>query len=407
MKKSPLAPKKFPVLPPIGGVRLAAVECGMKYKNRDDLMLAVMDDDATVAGVLTQSAVVGAPVEWCRRGLSLSQSPRALIVNAGNSNVATGAVGRRHVRDTCEAVAAALGCATEQVFVASTGVIGEPLAVHKIIDAVPKLTAQLRDDAWQKAARAIGTTDTFPKVATAQASINGCAVTVNGIAKGSGMIEPNMATMLAFVFTDAKIPRAILQALLTDAVASTFNAISVDGDTSTSDTCLLFASAAACNVASDSVGDYDDFRRALLAVMTELAVQVVRDGEGAEKLITIDVCGGEDDADAKLVAKSIANSPLVKTAIAGGDANWGRIMMAIGKAGARVDAECVAIKIGGIAVAENGVRVDEYDETKIAQHLSGREIFISVDLGLANGNARVWTCDLTHGYIKINADYRT
>ena len=406
MKKSPLAPKKFPVLPPIGGVRLAAVETGMKYKNRDDLMLAVMDD-GVVAGVLTQSAVVGAPVEWCRQRLSDQSAPRALIVNAGNSNVATGEVGRRHVRDTCEAVAAALGCDPEQVFVASTGVIGEPLAVHKIIDAVPKLTAKLRDDAWQKAARAIGTTDTFAKVATAQATINGCAITVNGIAKGSGMIEPNMATMLAFVFTDANIPRAILQALLADAVAPTFNAISVDGDTSTSDTCLLFASAAACNVASKSVDDYNDFRRALLAVMTALAVQVVRDGEGAEKLITIDVCGGEDDADAKRVAKSIANSPLVKTAIAGGDANWGRIMMAIGKAGARVDAECVAIKIGGIAVAENGVRVDEYDETKIAQHLSGREIFISVDLGLANGNARVWTCDLTHGYIKINADYRT
>ena len=406
MKKSPLTPKKIPVLPSIAGVRLAAVETGMKYKNRDDLMLAVMDD-GTVAGVLTQSAVVGAPVEWCRQRLSDQSSPRALIVNAGNSNVATGEVGRRHVRDTCEAVAAALGCVTEQVFVASTGVIGEPLAVHKIIDAVPKLTAQLRDDAWQKAARAIGTTDTFAKVATAQASINGCAVTLNGIAKGSGMIEPNMATMLAFVFTDAKIPRAILQALLAGAVAPTFNAISVDGDTSTSDTCLLFASAAAKNVASDSVDDYGDFRRALLAVLTELAVQVVRDGEGAEKLITIDVCGGEDDADAKLVAKSIANSPLVKTAIAGGDANWGRIMMAIGKAGARVDAARVTIKIGGIAVAENGMRVDDYDETKIAQHLNGREIFVSVNLGLADGNARVWTCDLTHGYIKINADYRT
>ena len=407
-KKSPLAPGTFPALPPIAGVRLAAVESGARYRGRDDLMLAVLDEGATVAGVLTQSATAGAPVRWCRRRLQ-SGTARALLVNAGNANTCTGEIGERHVRETCEAVAAALGCRADEVLAASTGVIGEPLPVDKIIAAVPQLAASLCAEPWARAAAAIGTTDTFPKGATARATISGTPVTLNGFAKGSGMIEPDMATLLVFLFTDAAIPRPALQEMLETANQSSFNAITVDGDTSTSDTCLLFATGRVASSATTQADDaiYDDFRRALSEVMIDLAVQVVRDGEGAQKLITVEVRGAEDDHAAKGVAKAIANSPLVKTAIAGEDANWGRIAMAVGKSGERVDPARLAIAIGGIPVAAAGQRVDDYDEAPLNRHLKGREIRIEVDLGLAEGRARVWTCDLTHGYISINADYRS
>lgn len=412
IKKSPLAPAFFPALPCIDGVRLASVESGDKYQERDDLMLAVVDEGASVAGLLTQSAFVGAPVEWCRRQLSeplSSHAPRGLIVNAGNANTATGEAGRRHVLDICQAAATLIACRPEQILAASTGVIGEPLAVDKIIAAVPQLVSSLSASHWAQSAAAICTTDTYPKGATASAMIAGKKVIINGFAKGSGMIEPNMATMLAFLFTDAAIPRSVLQLLLVDSNEQSFNAISVDGDASTSDTCLLFATGKAGNSPPTHADDpiLVDFRRALESVMTDLAVQVVRDGEGAQKLITVEVRGAENYDAAKTVAKSIANSPLVKTAIAGGDANWGRIIMAVGKSGARLKADALAIAIGGTPVAAHGRRVDDYDEAILNRHLAGKEIHLAVDLGVADGSARIWTCDLTCDYIRINADYRS
>ncbi len=412
-KKSPLAPTAFPALSPIAGVRLAATESGVKYRGRDDLMLAVVEPGATVAGVLTRSATAGAPVAWCRRQLAEQpvQPARALIVNAGNANVFTGEAGARHVLETCGAVGAALDCRPEQVLAASTGVIGEPLAVDKIVGAVPRLAASLCAEAaaWERCAAAILTTDTFAKGATARAQIGGRTVTINGFAKGSGMIEPDMATMLAFLFTDAAIARPALRALLVAATDKTFNAITVDGDASTSDTCLVFATGRAGNPVAEDAGApaLDDFRGALERVMESLALQVVRDGEGAQKLITVEVRGAEDRRAARIIAKSIANSPLVKTAIAGEDANWGRIVMAIGKSGQRVDPARIGIAIGGTPVAENGRRIDGLDEAPLTRHLRGREILIGVELGLGQGRARVWTCDLTRGYIDINADYRT
>ena len=410
MKKSPLAPNAFPALPPVDGVKLATCETGVKYHGRDDLMLAVVDEGATAAGVFTRSSIVGAPVTWCRRLLADEEvRARALIVNAGNANTCTGEVGDRAVRETCRAVAAALDCRPEQVLAASTGVIGEPLPVEKIVNAVPRLASSLSAGSWARAAVAIGTTDTFAKGATARAVISGAPVTINGIAKGSGMIEPDMATLLAFLFTDAAIPRPLLQSLLAAAADKSFNAITVDGDASTSDTCILFATGRAANSPPEHADApaLDDFKGALEKVMVDLALQVIRDGEGAQKLITVEVRGAEDHRAAKTVAKSIANSPLVKTAIAGADANWGRIAMAVGKSGARVDPARLAIAIGGTPVVAQGRRVDGFDEAPLARHLKGREILIEVDLGLADGCTRVWTCDLTHGYIEINADYRS
>ncbi len=441
MKKSPLA-VEFPAMPSIDGVRLATAATAAKYRGRDDVLLVALALGTVAAGVLTQSGIVGAPVQWCRRQFARyaaadrsagngiennvdnpvdnpgevadnasAESPRALLVNAGHANVFTGAAGARHVLECCQAAAAALSCRAEQVLAASTGVIGEPLAVDKIIAAVPQLAAGLASssDIWQAAAAAITTTDTFAKGATAQAMLGGRRVTINGIAKGSGMIEPNMATMLAFMFTDAALPRPILQALLAAAVENSFNAITVDGDASTSDACLLFATGAAGKVLQAAAEDaaLDDFRRALGQVAGDLAQQIVRDGEGAQKFITVEVRGAQSDAAAKIIAKSIANSPLVKTAMAGADANWGRIVMAIGKCGQRVDAAKLAIAIGGIVVTEGGRRRDDYAEGPLAAHLKGAEITIQADLRLGCGQARVWTCDLTHGYIDINADYRS
>ena len=408
MNKSPLAPRQFPLLPEIAGVRLAATATAIKYRDRDDLMLAGFASGTTVAGVLTQSSTASAPVLLCRDHLQ-SGMAYALIVNAGNANTFTGKTGEQHCQDTCAAVAGHLDCAIDDVFVASTGVIGEPLPIKRIVNAVPKLVGQLHANNWQNAAQAITTTDTFAKGASAQAMLGDVMVRINGFAKGSGMIEPNMATMLAFIFTDAHIPAALLQQMLVDANQHTFNAITVDSDTSTSDTCLLFATGKAANECPTDLEApaLSAFKQALQAVMQDLAKQVVCDGEGATKLIEITVHGATSDRAAKVIAKSIANSPLVKTAIAGEDANWGRIVMAVGKSGEQISSDNLSITIGAELISENGQVVADYNEERIAEHLKGDEIFIAVGVGVGGGSATVWTCDLTHGYISINADYRS
>ena len=404
---SPLAPAAFPGLPDVAGVRLASVAANLRYRDRDDVMLAAFDSGTRVAGVLTRSGAASAPVLWCRERLQGGRA-RALIVNAGNSNTFTGETGHRHVRETCEAVAGHLGCSPDEVFAASTGVIGEPLPMGRLLDAVPVAAAGL-GGSWESAARAILTTDTFPKGATRESVIGGTPVRINGFAKGSGMIEPDMATMLAFVFTDAAVPGRILQDLLAECNAVSFNAITVDSDTSTSDTCLLFATGAAGNAEPVSAEDalLAGFRDALREVMQDLAVQVVRDGEGAEKLIEVVVRGAVTDADARVAAKAVANSPLVKTAVAGEDANWGRVVMAVGKSGAAFDQRALGVSFGGIPIASRGGMLEGYDESLVTAHLKGRNVRIEVELGAGSGSARVWTCDLTHGYITINADYRS
>ena len=406
--KSPLAPSETPSLPVIEGVKLGAQSAGIKYRDRLDLMLAEFIPETTVAGVLTQSSTASAPVAWCRENLREGNA-RGLIVNSGNANAFTGTIGRQDVAKTCDVVASTIGCDPAQIFVASTGVIGEFLPIERIIENVNTLHQSLSDEEWHSAAEAIMTTDTFPKVATRTLNIGGAPVRVNGIAKGSGMIEPNMATMLAFIFTDAAIPANILRSLLIRANDASFNSITVDSDTSTSDTCLMFATGAAGNPVPISEMDpvLENFSRGFSGLMQDLAIQIVRDGEGATKLIQIAVRGAEDHLAAKNVAKTIANSPLVKTAIAGEDANWGRVVMAVGKSDASVSIAHLQIKFGGIPITQGGQVIDDYDETKVTQHLQGDEISMEVDLGVGDGEAVVWTCDLTHGYISINADYRS
>ena len=406
--KSPLAPSVTPELPEIAGVRLGAKGVGIKYRDRVDLMLAEFIPATTVAGVLTQSSTASAPVDWCREHLPRGNA-RGLIVNSGNANAFTGKVGQQHVAKTCDAVARSLGCDPTQIFIASTGVIGEFLPIDRITESVVPLHQSLSNEAWRSAAEAIMTTDTFPKVATRSLNIGGTSVRVNGIAKGSGMIEPNMATMLAFVFTDAAIPANILSPLLVQANDTSFNSITVDSDTSTSDTCLMFATGAAHNPVPESKTDplLDDFALGLSDLMQDLAIQIVRDGEGASKLIKITVLGAESHTAAKQVAKTIANSPLVKTAIAGEDANWGRVVMAVGKADTRVSVSDLQIKFGEIPITRGGQVIADYDESLVTQHLKGTEINMEVNLGVGDGQAVVWTCDLTHGYISINADYRS
>ena len=408
MDRSPLAPDGFPAMPPVAGVRVAGAACGLKRSGAKDLFLAELAEGTAVAGVLTQSLCAAAPVDWCRRILPQGQG-RAIVVNSGNANAFTGNAGDKTVGATAAAASALFGCAEEHVYLASTGVIGVPVPPTHIGDKLPALAEKLSADAWQDAAEAIMTTDTFPKGATARAEIGGKPVAINGIAKGSGMIAPDMATMLGFVFTDAAIPGPVLQALLSDANQRSFNAITVDGDTSTSDTVLFCATGAAGNAPSTAADDpaLADFRRALDAVMTDLAHQIVRDGEGASKFVTVEVRGAENDAAARRIGLSIANSPLVKTAIAGEDANWGRIVMAVGKAGERADRDKLSVEIGGVQITRDGQLVPGYDETPVAQHMKGQEIDLSVDVGIARGKATVWTCDLTHGYISINADYRS
>jgi glutamate N-acetyltransferase/amino-acid N-acetyltransferase len=392
----------------IAGVRLAAANCGIRYKGRTDLLLVEMAPGTTAAGVLTRSSMPSAPVQWCRKALAKGKA-RVIVVNSGNANAFTGKIGDASVARTVESAAKLFNCGKTDVLAASTGVIGEPLPDNKITAALPPLRVALKADAWAEAAAAIMTTDTFPKAATATARLGGAKVTINGIAKGSGMIAPNMGTMLAFIFTDAKLPAAVLRALLKDANDRSFNSITVDGDTSTSDTALFCATGQVRHkaVGSASSAMLKDFRKALDAVMQDLAQQVVRDGEGAQKLITVDVVGAKSDASARVIALAIANSPLVKTAIAGEDANWGRLVMGVGKSGEPAKPERLSVKIGGVQVAKRGQRVQGYDETPVAQHMKGQEIALEVDIGLGRGKATVWTCDLTHGYIAINADYRS
>lgn len=403
---SPLAPGRFPDLPEIGGVRVATTNAGIRYEGRDDLLLAELAPGTAIAGTLTRSLTASAPVEWCREALAGGRA-RAIVVNSGNANAFTGRLGRAAVEHTVAAAAAGLGCAEREVFVSSTGVIGEPLpAESTVVEKLPGLVRTLAPGAWDAAAGAIMTTDTFPKGASATARIGGETVRIAGIAKGSGMIAPDMATMLAYVFTDAAVPPGLLQKLTSRAVGRSFNAITVDSDTSTSDTVLVAATGAAGNPPPDA-SMLRGFGRALEAVCRDLAHQIVRDGEGASKFIEIAVAGAASARAAKRIGLAIANSPLVKTAIAGEDANWGRIVMAVGKAGEKADRDALRIAIGGVEITRGGQVVPDYDETPVALHMQGQEIRIAVDVGVGRGKAVVWTCDLTHGYIDINGSYRS
>jgi glutamate N-acetyltransferase/amino-acid N-acetyltransferase len=409
LARSPLAPAEIQQLPPIAGVRLATTNSGIRYKGRDDLLLMELRPGSTVACVLTRSLAPSAPVDWCRAA-ARGGAVRAILVNAGNANAFTGKAGMQAVKACVAAASEALACRPTEVLVASTGVIGQPLDAGKITDRLPGLVAALDADGWSRAATAIMTTDTFPKTATRTARIGRATVRLNGIAKGSGMIAPDMATMLAFIATDAALPPAVLRALLRGAADQSFNCATVDGDTSTSDTLVLCATGMAAGqpkIASAGDRRLTGFRRALDDLARDLAIQVVRDGEGAEKFVQIAVTGAASDRAARRIALAIANSPLVKTAIAGADANWGRIVMAVGKAGEKASRDRLRIAIGGVTVATRGAVAPGYDEAPVAAHMKGREIDIAVDVGVGRGRARVWTCDLTHGYIRINGDYRS
>lgn len=402
---SPLAPASFPDLPEISGVRFAAAPAGVKYAGRDDVMLAVVDPGATVGGVFTRSSTRSAPVLDCQAKLAQGadrDKGLAILVNSGNSNAFTGHRGQDSVDALCAATADILGLPQTRIFTASTGVIGEPLPHQRIIDALGALSGGLAADRSQDAARAIMTTDTFAKGSTAQVEIDGQTVTISGFAKGSGMIAPDMATMLVYIFTDAQIPQPQLQDMLTRLNTRSFNAITVDSDTSTSDSLMLVATGKGA-----SIGDGSAFEAALNTVMLDLAHQVVRDGEGATKFVEVTVTGAESASDADKVARSIANSPLVKTAIAGEDPNWGRVVMAVGKSGAKADRDLLEIRFGDIVVAEKGWVSPSYSEEAGASYMRNSDLSISVDLGLGTEQATIWTCDLTHGYITINADYRS
>jgi glutamate N-acetyltransferase/amino-acid N-acetyltransferase len=390
---------------------LAACEAGIRYANRTDLLMVVLKPGTNTAGVLTRSKTCSAPVLWCRANLAKGKA-RALVVNSGNANAFTGRRGADATRITAEAAAGAVGCAPDEVYVASTGVIGEPLDVSKFIHLLAGLARKAAPDAWHEAARAIMTTDTYPKLATRTVKLGTADVSINGFAKGAGMIAPDLATMLAFIFTDADIGREALQQMVVAGADRTFNCITIDSDTSTSDTVLAFATGAAVSRGAPPINEAGSpngkaFAAALHQVMEDLALSIVKDGEGLTKLIRIDVAGAETDAAARRIGFSIANSPLVKTAVAGGDPNWGRVVMAVGKAGEAADRDKLSISYGNMQVAKHGERAQTYDEKAVADYMSGREIAISVDLGLGSGTATVWTCDLTHGYISINADYRS
>jgi len=414
---SPLAPTDVPAMPEIAGVRLATAEAGIRYKGRTDVLLAVLDKGTAVAGVFTQSKCASAPVEWCREqlkggGSSKERFARALVVNSGNANAFTGKTGRKSTKMTADIAARAIGCKAAEVFLASTGVIGEPLDASKFDGVLGELSHRVRPDDWIGAAKAIMTTDTFPKVATATVKLGKAKVTINGMAKGAGMIAPDMATMLAFVFTDAPIAAAALQSLLKTGVEDTFNAVTIDGDTSTSDTLLAFATGAAAANGAPKISRASDprlkaFSKAFSGVLADLAEQVARDGEGARKLVEIIVEGATSKASARKIAMSIANSPLVKTAVAGEDANWGRVVMAVGKAGEPADRDKLSISFNGIRVATRGARDPSYDETEVSEAMKQPKIQIKIALGLGKGRDRVLTCDLTKEYVAINGDYRS
>jgi glutamate N-acetyltransferase / amino-acid N-acetyltransferase len=405
LPKSPLAPATFPVLAPVVGVVFHTAYAGVRYKpGRDDLLLARFTAGTSMAGVYTTSTTASAAVRWCQQA-GQGGTVRALLVVAGNSLAGTGAHGVMSCAALAEAVSSHIGCQPSEVQFSATGVIGEPMPVERVVAGFGSLC----EVDFATAARAILTTDTFAKGASRCAQIDNVAVTLSGFAKGSGMIMPNMATMLGYIFTDAALPADVLQHCLSDACARSFNCITVDGDTSTSDTVQLFATNMAAHAMIVSADDprLTDFRAALQSLCLDLATQVVKDGEGAQKFITINVSGAKDFHSARALGLVIGNSPLVKTAIAGADANWGRIVMAVGKSGEPINAEALSVSFGGITICRNGMRVDGYDEAPVAAHLKGSEVVVDVDVGVGDGAATVYTCDLTHGYISINGDYRS
>jgi len=412
---SPLAPKTKPVIAPVAGVTLAAASAEIRYKGRTDVMLARIASGSSMAGVFTRSATRAAPVLWDQDilaesgGASPDGEPLAIVVNSGNANAFTGRAGDESVRAIAAAVARAVGTDERAVYQASTGVIGERLPHGRIEAVLDDLATSLSPDAWHDAAAAIMTTDTFPKLASATAELGGKTVTLSGFTKGSGMIAPDMATMLGFVFTDAAIAPPALQTMLHESAGVSFNAITVDSDTSTSDTVLLAATGQAGNARIEDAGDpaTAGFREALDTVMLDLAHQIVRDGEGATKFIEVGVTGAQTDAAARVIALAIANSPLVKTAFAGEDPNWGRIVMAVGKSGEAVDRDRLTIRFGDIVVAEEGWVAETYREEDGAAYMKGEDLSVTVDVGAGEGRSTVWTCDLTHRYIEINADYRS
>ena len=408
---SPLAPASFPEMPPVDGVRFATAAAGIRYPGRTDVLLALLDEGTTVSGVFTRSKCPSAAVDWCRERTNSGRA-RALVVNSGNANAFTGKSGKAATKLTAEIAARAAGCKPADVFLASTGVIGEPLKVKAFDGVMDGLAANAKAGHFLDAAKAIMTTDTFPKVATASAKIGKAAVTLNGIAKGAGMIAPDMGTMLSFIFTDAPIAPAVLKALLRDGVEDTFNAVTIDGDTSTSDTLLAFATGAAAARGVEKITRLSDprlasFRKGFNSVLADLSEQVARDGEGARKLVEITVEGATSKKSARRIAMSIANSPLVKTAIAGEDANWGRVVMAVGKAGVPADRDRLVIWFNGIRVAHKGARDPAYDEAAVSAAMKQSEITLKVALGLGKGRDRVLTCDLTKEYVVINGDYRS
>ncbi|RAU20632.1 bifunctional ornithine acetyltransferase/N-acetylglutamate synthase [Paramagnetospirillum kuznetsovii] len=405
---SPLAPARFPKMPEVTGVTLASHACGVRYAGRTDLLLVEMVAGTTAAGVFTKSLTASAPVEWCRQSVAKGRA-RVLVVNSGNANAFTGSVGVASVKRTVEKAAKLADCRSSEVYVASTGTIGVRLPDEKITEALADARAKLKGNAWADAAKAIMTTDTYPKGATRTATIDGTKVVINGIAKGAGMIAPDMATMLSYVFTDAAIPADVLQALLSKGVKGSFNAITVDSDTSTSDTLMLFATGKAGNTVIKDAKDkrLADFKAKLFDLLLDLAHQVVKDGEGATKFVAVSVSGAASKRAARVIGMAIANSPLVKTAIAGEDANWGRVVMAVGKAGEKANRDKLSIRMGGVLVADKGEIAEGYDEAPVTAHFKGQNISIEVDVGVGKGKATVWTCDLTHAYIDINGSYRT
>lgn len=407
---SPFAPSQFPTLPPLAGFLMATAEAGVRYKGRTDLWVLKADAGTSVAGVYTQNLCPGAPIDWSRKALAIkSDGPKLVIVNSGTANVFAGQKSRDAVVETAEGAATTFDVERDTIQLASTGVIGEALDAFKLVDKFSEIKGNFNADGWEAAARAIMTTDTYAKGSTATAKIGDTAVRINGIAKGSGMIAPDMATMLAYVATDAAIPQTVLQEILSEQVQTSFNAITVDSDTSTSDTLLLLASGAAGNKACISSDDpcLTEFKQALQVVLKDLALQVVKDGEGLTKFITVNVSGAVSDKSAKNVALSIANSPLVKTAIAGEDANWGRIVMAVGKAGEPAERDTLSVWMGPHLLAERGEVAEDYTEEDGARYMKNDSINIRVDLGMGEGAAEIYSCDLTHGYININADYRS
>ena len=408
---SPFAPAKLASLPPIEGVRFATAEAGIRYKGRTDVLVAVMDEGTTAAGVLTQSKTASAPVLACRKHLKKG-SARILVVNSGNANAFTGQKGRDAVDLTIAHATGAARCKPHDVYVASTGVIGEPLDASKFALLLDKLVEEAKPDAFEAAARAILTTDTYPKLATRKALIGDVEVTINGFCKGAGMIAPDMATMLCFIFTDAAIEADALQDLVAEHAETTFNCMTVDGDTSTNDTCLAFATGAAANRGQKSAGNakskkLQGFSLALRDLMCDLAIQVAKDGEGISKFVTFEIGGAKSWAAARTIARACANSPILKAAIAGEDPNWGRVVMAVGKSGEAANRDKLAIWFGPHCVARDGERAAEYDEKTVAAYMKNRDIVIRVDVGVGKAAATVWTCDLTHDYISINADYRS